>query len=130
MTWTPERHAEYKRTLAMLKRCAGNGDEGPIGFRDTTPRSDPQIGRLGRGEWREELRYQGLLPRDGEARTRLAIPTTRVFRHAIIRERLADIRWIRGTDSVSMPSLAVCETPYGSLVCTCGHYDLAWETVP
>ena len=26
MTWTPERHAEHKRTLAMLTRCVGNAD--------------------------------------------------------------------------------------------------------
>ena len=26
MTWTPKRHAEHLRTLAMLTRCAGNAD--------------------------------------------------------------------------------------------------------
>ena len=55
MSWTAERHAEHKRTLDMLTRCAGNAD-----------------GAKGR-------------PGTGEARRTMVVPyRSRSFEHEIV----------------------------------------------
>ena len=100
MTWTPERHAEHKRTLAMLTRCAGNAD-----------------GAKGR-------------PGTGEARQTKVVPwRSGRFVHELAAQRPNVWPGIVGgiiTPSGSAIS-SRCFTDAPALSCTCGAFALEWR---
>ena len=137
MTWTPSRHAEHKRTLAMLKRCAGNGDEGPIGFRETANLIPVGWTRPGHAvvsstmnefihrfdafsncrTLRPEPRCScGLLTL--EWRECIAIAGRR-FKHLMPSAR-SEFR------PLTMGSIVECTTSYPAEICSCGRYELGW----